>query len=508
MASILTATGVSFEFPNGQVLFQDLRLSLPAGLSALVGPNGAGKTTLARLLTGALRPSEGSVRRNASVTFLPQREEPPAQTVAEYLLSGYSWSRQGERLLEGIGLDSLCSHLSGGQWMRVRLARALDDQYLILDEPTNDLDREAREAVHTFLKAREGGALLISHDRELLGLCGQIFELSNQGLQEYGGGWANYEAERKRERASLTQALAEAERKRDAAGRDQHEKQERQEKRNRRGAAIAAKGGIPAIIAGGLKRRAQATTGKVHSATLERAEEAAIAAKKALEGLKIDPVMYAGLMSEPLPNQKLVAEAKDFNIHRGHWLYKQNLNFSWRGNLRLAIKGGNGSGKSSLIKALLGEKMETRGELKVGDLRALYLDQRCAQLEEGKTVYENIRAASELDESEIRNGLAKFLFAKEAAFRRVEDLSGGERLRAALARAFLRKHKPELLILDEPTNNLDLQNIEFLEGLVSAFCGPLLVISHDEIFLENCGIEEVLDFCAAPYPKGDLRRPD
>lgn len=498
MASILTVSGVSFEFPNGHILFRGLHLTLPRGLSALVGPNGVGKTTLAGLLTGAIRPTAGSVRRQAPVTFLPQREDPPAQTVAEYLVSEYSWSRPGEALLEGIELDSLCPQLSGGQWMRVRLARALGDQYLILDEPTNDLDRGAREAVLRFLREREGGALVISHDREILAICGHIFELSNQGLREYGGGWEKYREERERERNNLTLALDEAERKRDAAARDQYEQRERQEKRNRRGAAQAAKGGIPAIIAGGLKRRAQATTGKIHTSTLERAEEAALAARKALGELKIDPVMYAEFMSEPLPNQKLVAEAKDFNIHRGRWLYERDLNFAWRGNLRLAIKGGNGSGKSSLIKALLGEHLETKGSLRAGGLRALYLDQRCAQLAEDQTVYENIRHASELVESEIRNALAKFLFAREAAFRPVKNLSGGERLRAALALAFLSRQKPEFLILDEPTNNLDLQNIEFLEGLVSAFRGPLLVVSHDESFLQNCGVEEALDLDAVP----------
>lgn len=486
--AIITASGVSFEFANGHVLFRSLSFSLD-GLTALVGPNGVGKTTLARLITGALEPSSGSIWRNAPVTFLPQREEPPDISVAELLAPDYSWSSLGEKLLDGIGLELPCSALSGGQWMRVRLTRALGEQFLILDEPTNDLDRAGREAVLNFLRYRKGGALLISHDRELLGLCENFLELSNQGLAKFSGGWEAYLKARDRERAQLFRHLEAAERKRDAAESERAEKLARQEKRNRRGAAAGAKGGIPKIILGGLKRRAQVTTGKLEVETLAEANQAAREAKEALGELKLEPVMYADIVGQEIPARKLVAEARDFNIRLGRWLYA-DLTFSWRGNIRLALKGGNGSGKSTLLKAVLGAEFESRGELKRGVLNTLYVDQRCGQLEEEKSVYDNVRACSSFTESEIRNGLAKFLFAKEAAFRAASDLSGGERLRAALAKGFLTTEKPELLVLDEPTNNLDLKNIEFLESFVKEFKGALILVSHDEHFLKNCGVEE------------------
>lgn len=284
--------------------------------------------------------------------------------------------------------------------------------------------------------------------------------------------------------------LEAAERKRDAAESERAEKLARQEKRNRRGAEAGAKGGIPKIILGGMKRRAQVTTGKLDVETLAEANRAARDAKEALGELKLDPVMYADIIGQEIPAQKLVAEAQEFNIRLGRWLYAHDLTFSWRGGIRLALKGCNGSGKSTLIKAILGEEFESRGELKRGSLNTLYVDQRCGQLEEEKNVYDNVRACSSLTESEIRNGLAKFLFAKEAAFRAVSDLSGGERLRAALAKGFLTTEKPELLVLDEPTNNLDLKNIEFLEGFVKEFKGALILVSHDEHFLRNCGVEE------------------
>jgi ATPase subunit of ABC transporter with duplicated ATPase domains len=157
----------------------------------------------------------------------------------------------------------------------------------------------------------------------------------------------------------------------------------------------------------------------------------------------------------------------------------------------VALKGANGSGKSTLLKVILGERFETKGELRAGNLDTLYIDQRCSVLDDSLSIFDNIRQSATLTESEIRNGLAGFLFPGESVFQLTKDLSGGERLRATLAKGFLSHHKPELLVLDEPTNNLDLVNIEFLENLVAQFRGALLVISHDEAFLENCKIEDV-----------------
>jgi len=492
MKSPVTARGLTFDLPNGRPLFQNISFTLEAQLTALVGPNGVGKTTLAKLLTNELEPSEGTILRKGQITFFPQRQTPEPITVEEFLSTDYTWSHLRERLLKGIPPNSLCTTLSGGEWMRVRLARILDDQYLILDEPTNDLDREGRAALIQFLKDREGGALLISHDRETLSLCEVILELSNRGLNKHGDGWQSYLKAKSEERENLSTALIEAKRNRDKAHTDRQDQISRQEKRNRRGAEAAARGGMPKILIGARKRQAQTTTGRIDNETFERSKTAVSEAHEALSEMKIDPVMYAALVGHEIPAQKLIAEARDFNVRFQDWLYKEDLNFSWRGNIRIALKGANGSGKSTLLKAVLGENFETRGELRRGDLNTLYIDQRCAVLDDSKSVFENVRDVTHATESEIRNGLAKFLFTKEAVFQKVADLSGGERLRAALARGFLSTNKPDLFVLDEPTNNLDLTNIEFLENLVREFRGALIVISHDEVFRKNCNIEQEL----------------
>jgi ATPase subunit of ABC transporter with duplicated ATPase domains len=492
MSAIVSAHGVGYELANGRKLFSNLNFSLGDTLSALVGPNGVGKTCLARILAGDIEPTEGVVRRNGSVTLFPQRQEPEPVTVAGFLSERYDWSLLGERLLQGIDPDASCMALSGGQWMRVRLARALDNQFLILDEPTNDLDRDGRAALIQFLRHRQGGALLISHDRELLEVCEEIHELSNRGMSKFGGGWSEYAEGKERERERLSAALDLAKRERDAAAADRAERRERQDKRNRRGAESAARGGTPRILLGARKRRAQTVTGKLDVTTRDRAEKTVREAHSALAEMKIDPVMYADIVGEELPAQKLVAEASGFNVRFRDWIYRCNLDFAWRGRVRLALKGANGSGKSTLLRALHGEPLETRGQLRRGELTTLYLDQRCGQFDETATLFDNVRARSTASESEIRTGLARFLFARESVFQRVSDMSGGERLRAALARAFLGMQKPEFLLLDEPTNNLDLANVSFLEGIVKAFRGALVVVSHDERFLENCGVLQEL----------------
>jgi ATPase subunit of ABC transporter with duplicated ATPase domains len=217
MASVVVARGVSFEFSNGRELFKNLSFAFDAKLAALVGPNGIGKTVLAKLLIGEIQPTSGFIRRDSSVVLFPQHEVPQRITVDEYLTGDYQWSMLGERLLQNIERQRSCTMLSGGEWMRVRLARALRDDFLILDEPTNNLDREGRDAVHQFLHSRTGGALLISHDRECLQLCEEVYELSNRGLAKFGHGWSAYVAAKASERERVAAALDIAKRERGAA---------------------------------------------------------------------------------------------------------------------------------------------------------------------------------------------------------------------------------------------------------------------------------------------------
>lgn len=490
MSPIVVAHGVSFDLPNGRELFSNLDFSLNPTRTALVGPNGVGKTLLAKLIAGRIQPTEGTVRRRGAITLFPQREAPQRITVAEYLTVDVEWTLSAERLLRDIDRDSPCTSLSGGQWMRVRLARVLRDGFLILDEPTNDLDRDGRAAVRRFLMEHRGGALLISHDRECLELCEDVLELSNRGLMKFSGSWTAYLDAKNKEHARALALLEDAKRERDAALAHRVEQRARQEKRNRRGAHGAARGGAPKILLGARERQAQSSSGKVDSRTLAQSQEAIRTARERLNELKIEPVMYADVIGREIPAQKLVAEAHHFNIRFEDWIYPEELEFALRGNVRVALRGRNGSGKSTLMRAIDGRRFDTRGEFRRGNLTTLYLDQHCTSLDDTRSVLDNVRAVTSAGDKELRNGLARFLIVGDAVFQRVSELSGGERLRAALAQGLLSSQVPELLLLDEPTNNLDLANVEFLERIVREFRGALIVTSHDERFLANCGLTQ------------------
>jgi ATPase subunit of ABC transporter with duplicated ATPase domains len=493
MSAVIVARGVSYEFPNGRPLFTDLNITLEDTLTALVGSNATGKSTLAALLAGQQRPTRGSISARRPVNVLRQREPAPALPLEDYLTAkDYEWSRCGERLLANVDRRRPCSALSGGQWMRVRLACALRGRFVILDEPTNDLDSDGRQAVQDFMGQQTHGVLLISHDRGCLQLCQEILELSNQGLTRYGAGWNAYLEAKEKEQERLSADLELAKRQRDAALTHRTHLQARQERRNRRGADTAARGGMPKILSGARKRRAEINSGRLDVATMARAKKHVREAHEALAATKMEPVMYANLMGSGIPTQKLVAEADRFNVRFADWLYPDDLNFTWRGNVRIGLTGPNGSGKSTLLRALLGDSsLQTRGRLRRADLATLYVDQGCDLLDERLSVIENIQAVSRGSDTEIRNDLAKFLFAAETVFQPAAQLSGGERLRAALARGFLGVRHPELLLLDEPTNNLDLANLSFLERFLRLFPGALLIVSHDEMFLKNCGCKSL-----------------
>lgn len=492
MKSIIIGNSISFELANGRWLFKNINFSISSKVTALVGSNGVGKTVLAKIMAGELNPTEGVVQKRQSIIYFPQKEHAPSSRVEDYLSHhDYQWSLLGENLLDGISPDWLCSQLSGGQWMRVRLAAKIRDHFLILDEPSNDLDHHAKRTLIQFFQNYSYGTLIISHDRELLNISDEVLELSNQGLEKYGYGFTLYEEAKQLERETAINELNRLKRERDQAQTDRMDQIQRQAKRNRQGKEFALRTGVDRFVVQGKKRMAQATTGKVDVKTLERAQEKVRMTYEKLNQMKSDAVMYADLMGTALPARKLIAQAIDFNIRfSDNWIYKKDLTFLWQGNIRLAIKGLNGSGKSTLVKSILGENFNSKGTFRSGGLSTLYLDQKCSILNESKSVFENVREVSQKPESELRNDLARLLFFGDAVFQNVNTLSGGERLRAALARGLLTGTTPELIIMDEPTNNLDLQNIEFLEGFLSQFRGALILISHDEVFLKACGVAD------------------
>lgn len=483
---------VTFEWPNGQIVFQWISFVLEKKKYGLVGPNGVGKSTLARLLTGELKDFTGTLRTDKNLVFFRQNESAPECTVAEFVAEVWD-NPEAIELLRGIDLERPCTLLSGGQWTRVRLAKAfaVARPFLILDEPTNHLDREGRERIIDFVRSYDAGLLLISHDRELLREVDETLELSSKGLQKFGGNWDFYEAERAAERRRALEALNSAKIARDRAHDERADRAVARERQNRHGKINAEKKGLPKIILGAMKRRAEVTTGKLNVQSQDKLNEAVADAFAAAENLKIESVLHPERPRIEIPENEILLFLEDFTYGFPNSLWAEPLSLTLRGPRKIAITGPNGAGKSTLLRLLAGHPLggTAAGTLRLSPKPKALVTQSLSDLNESRSVLDHVREVSAMSEAELRKALARFLFRGNRVFSPLSELSGGERLRVVLAQALLRSEPAALLLLDEPTNHLDLSNIEFLETFLSSYPGAVIMASHDRDFLKRSGIE-------------------
>jgi ATPase subunit of ABC transporter with duplicated ATPase domains len=517
----LTLTGLGYRTPDGQSLFDDLSLAFGRERTGLVGRNGAGKTTLFRLMLGEIAPSAGVVSRAGRIGLLRQMlQPPPGARVAELLgvgaevdrlariargqaaaadLDQADWTlapRLAEALVR-VGLPDLdprrpAESLSGGEATRVALAALLIGQpdLILLDEPTNNLDAAARELVGQLLAAWRGGAVVISHDRTLLRRMDRIVELSDLGARVYGGGYDLYAERRVAERQAAAQALDQAERAAAQAERDIQAARERQARRDSAGHRAAARGGAPKMALHAQAQRAQQSGGRgAHLADRQRAEarDGLAEARSGVERLKT--------LAFELPSSGLAAGRRVLALEAVSFAWPgaapvlSEVSLDMVGPARVAITGPNGAGKTTLLRLIAGDLQPASGHVVRGGRFAL-LDQRTALLDETQTILANFRRLNPDDDDEAcRGALARFLFRADAALRLVAGLSGGERLRAALACALGGRTPPQLLILDEPTNHLDLGSIAAVEAAVAGYDGAVLAVSHDPDFLTAIGVQ-------------------
>ena len=263
----------------------------------------------------------------------------------------------------------------------------------------------------------------------------------------------------------------------------------------RHGKARAENRGLSKIEKSGMQRQAQKTSSRLDKATATSLANAISNAKLALESTKSRPQIYAEFPRTKVENSKLIFEITDMNFrytNSAATLWQEPINLTIRGPTKLAIEGKNGSGKSTLIKLLTKSHEisgEMSGKIKFGEISYFYIDQSLRFVDQKKSVLENVETNSNKDRVEIRNLLAQFLFSGEKVHQQAATLSGGQQLRLALAMALFSDPAPQLLILDEPTNYIDLSNLEFLEVALEKFKGALIVVSHDTTFLEKIGID-------------------
>lgn len=523
MSALLTLDRVSLSAPDGRLLFSDLTLALGRERVGIVGRNGSGKSTLLRAVAGEIRPSSGSIAVSGTIGSMRQlageiegiaakllgladerarldrieRGEGNAEDFdkADWLLPARIDAALTEVGLDPVQIDRPVSTFSGGERARLALAKLLIEapDLILLDEPTNDLDSDGRDAVGALIEGWRGGALIASHDRSLLERVDRIVALSPVGIMIVGGGWSAYKTARDAERDRAEQASQRAELALRAARRDAQDARERQARRDSGGRSYAASGSAPRISMGLAKRRAEATAGRAErlmSAGIGEAETAREAARSALE--HVTPLSFS-LPPAALPANRNVLSLDGVVLERAGRRLFGPLSFVMTGPERVALAGPNGVGKSSLLKLIAGDLSSVQGGIRTG-VPTAYLDQHVSLLRDDLSLLDNLKLCQpRMDSNGAHRVLARFAFRNRDALRPAGSLSGGERLRAGLACVMGAAPAPQLLLLDEPTNHLDVAAIEELERALIGYDGALIVVSHDSGFLHNIGVETVLE---------------
>ena len=513
---------VTCQFATGDTLFGPLNLSLEPSLCALVGRNGSGKTRLLRLLAGLDEPATGHIERFGSHAWVAQQHVISSQTTlvellgydaiftarkridsGDYqpddlaLLDGY-WDIV-ERLSEAFinatlppfEPDKPAIELSGGERIRALLCGAFTAgaDFLLLDEPTNHLDRQGRAWFYDQLSRYQGGVLVASHDRELLEQVPRILELSASGLRSYGGNYADYQAQRDAEQQAARAALEHAatERKRTRARmQKEHDDSQRRSAKTLRTVDTLNIASFERVKYKGAAKERIGTWKKQHS---EQNEALNAAVNKARERVEDDnPVMFT-LPGSQIPEGKQVLVLEDLVLQ-----HVPVPPLTWRidGPMRVALKGPNGCGKSTLLKTLLGEVAPRSGSCKVS-VSCAYLDQHLSRLDLSQSVMTHLNLShTPLEEGVLRTRLAQLQLGADKVMLPLAALSGGERLKAALACVLWGAEATQLLLLDEPTNHLDLASVQAIEAALAGFPGALLVVSHDEVFLRGLALTHEL----------------
>jgi ATPase subunit of ABC transporter with duplicated ATPase domains len=530
MSPLITLNSVSAATPDGRTLFENLTLAFGPERTGLVGRNGVGKTSLLKLLSGEATPRSGDISRVGRIGLLRQVvvSDPDARLAdllgvapaldrlarieagqgdeADLAEADWTLPNRMDVVLADVGLDGLepdrpALSLSGGQATRAALAALLLAQpdMLLLDEPTNNLDAEARVLVARILRRWRGGAVVVSHDRALLGEMDRIVELSSLGARVYGGGYDLYAARKAEEAAAAERDLADAERESDRTAREAQAALERQAKRDAAGRRFAARGSEPKILLGAQAERAENTGARGHRLAERRREGAAEDLAEARARVERVRALAFDLPSSGLSPGKPVLAFDDVTFAwPGGPPLIEGLSFHIAGPERLSVSGANGSGKSTLIRLAVGDLEPIGGVIQRG-VAAVILDQRVSLLRDEETILEAYRRLNlRADANAAHAALAKFLFRNSAAHQTVGSLSGGERLRAGLACVLAGTTPPQLLILDEPTNHLDLDSVRAVEQALSGYDGALLVVSHDASFVEAIGVERTLTLPANP----------
>lgn len=517
---------LSFGWSSDAPLFENISFAIDRERVALVGPNGVGKSTLIKLLIGELTPTHGRVKTNQTPHYIPQLFDTSLSIAAtlgvevklaaldrldlglgreeDYLAIGDDWDIE-QRARDALAALSVpnrtwqtpLSSLSGGQAMRVYLARAKLEapEVLILDEPTNDLDAAGLERLYRLVETWPSTLLIVSHDRTLLKKIDRILELTSSGLKSYGGAYEFYKTVKANEQEVAAKRYADAEKQLHTTRRVAQEQRERADRREAHGKRTKT-GSMPKIVLSSMKNSAQATAGRIQALGDSKIEGAQADLTSARQTLEERESFTFDVPSTGLSTGKSVLNIKDLTYQHevGAVPILNNFNLKLIGPARVSITGANGTGKSSLLKVISGLLPIESGTVSLGVERHAFLSQRAWTEAPDSLLIDTFRLHNpEQSDNQARAALARFGFRNIAAECSMQNLSGGERMRASLAMAMMSARPPQLLMLDEPTNHMDLESIETLERALLSYDGAFIVVSHDHYFLSAIKIDHEIE---------------
>lgn len=518
----LFAQNITYQFPNGEVLFSNLTFSMKHARVGVVGQNGAGKSLLGSLLSGDVSPTKGSIQREVPVTIFKQQSSLllcdtvsvaaflGEQTIIEAIahieagdvkqhwfdIVNEQWDLPARlaQTLEQLGLPAdptfPCSKLSGGQLAKLQLWHLFEQScgLLILDEPSNHLDRDAKQWLIEQMDEYDGPILLISHDRALLREVEETWELSPLGLRVYGGNYDHYSEQKKAESEALERKLNTLHKQRRKLADTANKNREKAAQRNAQGTRLRKSGSQPKVLLDSKKDRA--TAGLASRVKNEQQRDSLLRDKQ--QALSAEQTMRNEL--------KFTMQAFTLRAQQAIAVIDGELCFGGMRGLSLSICSGdkvhltgkNGSGKSTLLKTLAGDFTLRSGHLQLSK-PVYYLDQHFAVIDRASSMLDNLLLkCAGMGESEARTLLAGIGFRKDEVFRQSQTLSGGEKMKLAMLIVSNQSTQP-FLLLDEPDNHLDLNAKCILASALKTYKGGFMLVSHDADFAEDTGVTTCID---------------
>lgn len=530
---------LSYIHADKEPLFQNINLTVNKGEQvSLVGNNGSGKSTLLRIIEGGLKPVSGEVVCSSQPYYVPQHFGQYDQLTVMQALQVESkikalqaiiagdasagnftvldddWNIEERCLaalsfwgLQHIRLDQPMCTLSGGEKTKVFLSglQIHSPEIILMDEPTNHLDTGSRNKLYGFIESSRATMLIVSHDRTLLNLLPYTCELDRSTISLYGGNYEFYKEQKEQALAALQNQLSEKEKELRLAKKIAREALERKNKASSRGEKSAVKKGIPRIMMGAMKEGAENSTVKlknVHDDKMSAISSSIADIQTALPNMR---QMKTDFNSPDLHIGKILVTAKDVNFGYGESrLWQDPLNLQIKSGDRIRFSGNNGAGKTTLLKLLLGELEPTEGTITRADFKYIYIDQEYSIVQPHLTVFEQLEQFNLFakPEHELKMILSRFLFPVGTWDKSCSKLSGGEKMRLAICCLMVSNSTPDLFILDEPTNNLDIQSVNIITAAIKDYNGTVLLVSHDLYFVKEIKINRVVElFSSSPVIK-------